>query len=63
MSGDHEFIEVKDRRWCLGCKLYQSKPKGAVYFPTPQHICPRNTRHAMERDAIRVRPVAHRSSA
>jgi hypothetical protein len=47
----HEWLEVGDRRWCLGCSLFQAKPKGAVYFPTPRKPCPRNTPYAHEKDS------------
>lgn len=42
----HNFIEVKDRRWCTCCDLFQSKSPTAAYFPTPRNPCPRNTPHA-----------------
>jgi hypothetical protein len=47
----HDFIEVGNRRWCVGCDLYQQKERSAVYFPTPAKSCPRNTPLAREQDA------------
>lgn len=42
----HDFIEVKDRRWCTCCNLFQSKSPTAAFFPTPRKLCPRDTPHA-----------------
>jgi len=36
----HEFVEVKDRRWCVRCDLFQMKGKNAAFFPTPRDGCP-----------------------
>jgi hypothetical protein len=44
----HEFVTVKDRRWCLGCDLFQTKSQGAVFFPTPRNACPRDTPRARQ---------------
>jgi hypothetical protein len=41
---DHEWIEVGDRRWCLGCSLFQQRAGTA--FPTPRTHCPRDTPYA-----------------
>lgn len=50
MTGDHEFIEVKDRRLCCGCDLFQSKEPGAQRFPVPRNECPRDTPYARRID-------------
>lgn len=42
----HEFITVKNRRWCLGCDLFQQKQPTAAFFPTPRKPCPETTPHA-----------------
>lgn len=50
----HEFVEVRDRRWCLCCDLFQQKAKGAAFFPTPRKPCPRDTRRARLQDEERA---------
>lgn len=50
MMAAHDFIEVKDRRWCLCCDLFQQKPKDAAFFPVPRNPCPRNTPYAAMQD-------------
>lgn len=43
----HEFIEVGNRRWCLGCDLFQ---QGAPFAKPPRGDCPRNTPYAVKND-------------
>lgn len=51
----HDFIEVKDRRWCICCDLFQQKEPGAAFFPTPRNPCPRNTPYAEMMDRREAR--------
>ena len=47
----HEFVEVGNRRWCLGCDLFQRRdPPGYKPFPMPRNECPRSTPYAYEKD-------------
>ena len=41
MKNEHEFIEVGDRRWCVGCDLFQTRR--TAWVPTALPECPRNT--------------------
>jgi hypothetical protein len=45
---DHDWITVRNRRWCLGCDLFQST--GAEQpFPIPRVLaCPRTTPYAVQ---------------
>ncbi len=45
----HEFIEVVNRRWCVGCDLYQSKSSTASWRE-PLEECPRYTAYAVAQD-------------
>lgn len=47
----HDFVEVRNRRWCLNCDLFQHKGRGAAYFPKPPIPCPRDTKRAKDQDA------------
>lgn len=48
----HEFIEVGDRRWCLSCDLFQTKPHSRAFWWEPNDPCPRTTPYAINRDKI-----------
>ncbi len=48
MNGDHEWLEIGRRRWCLGCDLFQVKSGEA--FPEPRKDCPRFTPYAQDKD-------------
>lgn len=45
-TAEHEFVEVRNRRWCLGCDLFQQKPHTSNPFPTSRNGCPENTPRA-----------------
>ena len=45
---EHEFLTVGARRWCVNCKLFQSKRDGA--WPDAFTNCPRTTPHAKAQD-------------
>lgn len=55
----HEWLEVGDRRWCLGCDLFQVRPKGHAFFPTPRKPCPRNTPYAQGTEVHRTATREH----
>ena len=57
MERGHEFIEVGNRRWCLGCDLFQQKDWIASPFPSPRSDCPCNTPYAKKRDGSRELPL------
>lgn len=48
----HEFIEVGNRRWCVGCSLFQNRRGGAHPEPwrEPASACPRDTPWANDKD-------------
>lgn len=48
----HDFVEVRDRRWCLCCDLFQTKSPTAAFFPTPRKLCPRDTPRARALDGV-----------
>ena len=50
----HDFIEVKNRRWCIGCSTFQSRDPGAE-FPVQREDCARNTQRAIDEDARAAR--------
>lgn len=41
----HEFIEVGNRRWCMGCSLFQMRRPGSPWH-VPASNCPRETPYA-----------------
>lgn len=51
----HEFIEVGNRRWCLGCSMFQNRRGGAHPEPwrEPASECPRNTPYAEAKERTR----------
>ena len=54
MANDaHDFITVKNRRWCVGCGLFQNKRKAGASFPEAPTPCPRDTPRARQEDAKR----------
>ncbi len=53
-ANGHEFIEVGNLRWCLGCGLFQMRKDGtAIDFPWPNNVCPRTTPYAHEYDFVK----------
>jgi hypothetical protein len=57
----HEWIEVKGRRWCIGCDAMQRMAHHALGLPSywqPDDVpaeCPRNTFAAREADGLTTR--------
>jgi hypothetical protein len=51
---DHEWIEVRHRRWCVGCDAFQyrvaNRKEWAGIVPK---FCPRNTPRARQQDRSR----------
>lgn len=51
---EHEFVTVKDRRWCLGCDLFQTHKVisnmglRCGWVPIKYGPCPRNTPYAQQ---------------
>lgn len=48
----HEFITIGNRRWCLGCDLFQQRSDRAVDFAKPSKGCARSTPRARADDEI-----------
>ncbi len=50
----HEWIEVKGRRWCIGCDAFQRRGDTIYrqWMPEISDECPRNTPAARERDRL-----------
>lgn len=44
----HEWIDVGDRRWCVGCDLFQSRKAGREWAKSG--LCPRYTPYAVRVD-------------
>lgn len=47
---EHEWIEVGNRRWCVGCSLFQWKSQeGVPWQPRSRGLqpCPRDTPYAV----------------
>ena len=45
----HEWIEVLDRRWCVGCDLFQKRAGGNTWKPIDEN-CSRHTPYARQID-------------
>lgn len=52
MAIEHHFIEVGNRRWCLGCELFQQRTRGDQWWPKSE-ACPWNTYWAQTNPAER----------
>lgn len=50
---EHDFITVKDRRWCVCCDLFQQRKPG-YHFREPTARCPRTTNYARRMDSQRA---------
>jgi hypothetical protein len=49
----HEWMEVKGRRWCVGCdELQRRHTHGDAWEPEITDECPRTTPAARERDRL-----------
>lgn len=48
----HEWIEVKNRRWCIGCETFSQRVNEAAPWKlaSPFETCPRNTVYARSKD-------------
>jgi len=46
----HDWIEVKGRRWCVGCDAFQERPSERRPWPFIEPECRRNTPHAKASD-------------
>ena len=51
MTRGHHFIEVGNRRWCLGCDLWQQRTRGGGWWPDRKD-CQWNTPWAKDRPPI-----------
>jgi hypothetical protein len=53
---EHHWIQVANRRWCLGCTLFQQRPTRAHYWkPESPRYCPWDSAFAARQDADQPR--------
>lgn len=56
----HEFLQVKGRRWCLCCSLFQWRDsRTRLWLPlrASTEICQRNTPYAKKKCELAVSPL------
>ena len=50
-EGEHEFVTVRNRRWCVCCDMYQAK-SGDERWQQPAIKCSRSTPYAEAKDEL-----------
>ena len=48
-SNEHEWIEVRHRRWCLTCAAFQQKTRSTGWQPRVGEFCPWSTVYAQRK--------------
>jgi hypothetical protein len=58
MQRDHEWVQVRQRRWCLGCCAFQYRVGKSKEWRGGgnEKLCPRDTPYAIKQDGFRLLP-------